>query len=96
MITLVESDAAKKDLRRLPDEVLVSYEIWSRLIEEHGLNILRQFKGYHDEKLKGKNKDFRSSRLNKKWRVIYQAINSGSLKVVKVCRITPHEYKIVK
>lgn len=34
------------------DITLKAYEIWARLVEEHGHLILRQFAGYHDEALK--------------------------------------------
>lgn len=64
-----------------------------RLIEEHGLQILRKFKGYHDEKLAGNLKGYRSSRLNKQWRVIYSVDNAGAYKIVEVSKMTPHDYR---
>ena len=64
-IEIRETKTAEKALNKAPKEVIVSYETWARLIETHGLPILRKFKGYHDEKLTGDMKMYRSSRLNK-------------------------------
>lgn len=88
-----ESKAAEKDLNKAPIEVIFSYETWARLIEEHGLKILRSFKGYHDEKLRGNLEGYRSSRLNKRWRVIYRIEDDGVLKIAEVSRIALHNYR---
>ena len=88
-----ETKTAEKDLNKAPKEVLVSYEIWARLIEEHGLSILRKFKGYHDEKLSGEWKGYRSSRLNRKWRVIYKVDKDSKVTVIEVASVTPHDYR---
>lgn len=88
-----ESKGAQKELAKAPREVVSSYEIWARLIEEHGLAVLREFKGYHDEKLQGEWLGYRSSRLNRKWRVIYQADTPGKIQIVSVVRVTPHDYR---
>ncbi len=92
-VVIVEKKSAQKELAKAPKEVQVSYEIWARLIEEHGLSILRKIKGYHDEKLKGNMKSYRSSRLNKKWRVFYQVSKDGTIEIVDVVKITPHDYR---
>ena len=92
-VEIRETKAAEKALSKAPKEVLVSYETWARLIEEHGLAILRKFKGYHDEKLSGDMKMFRSSRLNKKWRVIYSVDSGGAIQIVEVAKIIPHDYR---
>ena len=90
---IVESKSAQKDLAKTPREVLTSYEIRVRLIEEHGTSVLRNFKGYHDEKLHGPRAGYRSSRLNRKWRVIYQVDRVGKIEIVNVSKITPHDYR---
>lgn len=93
MVKIHESRSALKDLDKAPVEIVRSYEVWARLIESHGVAILRDFKGYHDEKLSGNLKDCRSSRLNKKWRVIYSVMRDDSLEIVEVRRVTPHVYR---
>lgn len=90
---IVESKQAEKGLAKAPVEIRKSYEVWARLVEEHGTNILREFKGYHDEKLHGEWEGFRSSRLNRQWRVIYKTRRDGTLEIVTVERITPHDYR---
>lgn len=90
---LKETKSAQKDLNKAPQEVLRAYEIWARLIEEHGVMILREFKGYHDEKLHGDWLGYRSSRLNYKWRIIYQADTSGKIQIIKIFRIAAHDYR---
>ena len=88
-----ESKKAQKDLDKAPKEILRSYETWARLIESHGTSVLRKFSGYHDEMLKGEWQGFRSSRLNLKWRVIYQVNQNGEIEIVSVARITAHDYR---
>lgn len=90
---LVETNRACRDLERAPAQVLVSYEVWARLIEEHGAGILRSFGGYHDEKLSGRLSTFRSSRLNRKWRVIYRSDSDKRLEVITIERVTAHDYR---
>jgi addiction module RelE/StbE family toxin len=90
---VVESKSAQKDLAKAPKAILASYEIWARLLEEHGVSILRDFKGYHDEKLHGQLTGYRSSRLNLQWRVIYQVDRGGKIEIVNVSRVTPHDYR---
>lgn len=88
-----ERKRAEKDLDKAPKEILQSYETWARLIEIHGTSVLRKFLGYHDEMLRGEWEGFRSSRLNLKWRVIYQVSQSGEIEIVSVARVTAHDYR---
>lgn len=93
-VKIIELHSAIKDLDKAPKNVVRSYEIWARLVETHGIRVLRDFKGYHDEKLSGNLKDYRSSRLNIKWRVIYQIKHDDNLEILEIRRITPHDYKL--
>lgn len=93
MVKINESKQAQKDLDKAPKEILTSYEIWARLIEEHGAAILRKFPGYNDEMLRGDWQGFRSSRLNLKWRVIYQVKRTSEIEIVGVARVTAHDYR---
>ena len=52
--------------------------------------ILKEFPGFHDEKLKGNRKGQRSSRHNLQYRVIY-VINGADVRVY-VLELTPHKY----
>lgn len=93
MTKISESKQALKDLDKAPKEILRSYETWARMIESHGTAVLRKFPGYHDEVLRGEWQGYRSSRLNLKWRVIYQVNHSGELEIVSVVRVTAHDYR---
>ena len=88
-----ESRQAYKDLSKAPQQILRSYEIWARLVEEHGHFSLRRFPGYHDEALRGELEGYRSSRLNLKWRVIYSVQRGGKIEIVCVERVSAHDYR---
>ncbi|MFN7262419.1 MAG: type II toxin-antitoxin system mRNA interferase toxin, RelE/StbE family [Pseudobdellovibrionaceae bacterium] len=93
MVKISESKQAQKNLDKAPKEILRSYETWARMIESHGSAALRKFPGYHDEMLRGEWQGYRSSRLSLKWRVIYLVSHSGELEVVRVARVTAHDYR---
>jgi len=80
----------EKVCRKLPPAVVKKYELWKNLIFRHGPDKLREFPGFHDEKLTGKRLGERSSRLSLKYRVIYQVEKSSV--TVLVLEITPHDY----
>jgi addiction module RelE/StbE family toxin len=93
LIIIEESKEALKSLDKAPREIVFAYEVWARLVEEHGIHKLRKFKGYHDEKLINKWEGYRSSRLNRKWRVIYKVNHSQELTIIRVERVTLHDYR---
>jgi mRNA-degrading endonuclease RelE of RelBE toxin-antitoxin system len=64
--------------------------LWKDLVFRHGPDILAEFPGFNDEKLKGKRKEQRASRLNLKYRVIY-SVNDEDI-IIYVLEITPHKY----
>ena len=79
-----------KTCRKLPPAVLKKYELWKNLIFRHGPDILREFPGFHDEKLKGSRIGQRSSRLSLQYRVIYKV--ERDVITVYVLEINPHDY----
>ena len=90
MWQIFESDDIEKFCRKAPVQVLKKYEIWKDIVFRHGPQKLREFAGFHDEKLKGKRVGQRSSRLSKRFRVIYSV--DRDIIAVYVIEITPHEY----
>ena len=90
MWVIYEKRPVLKVLDRLPSDVLLKYEAWKRIVELEGPVGLRSIKGFHDESLKGEWKGYRSSRLGKKWRVIY-TVAKGQLEVY-VVEVMPHTY----
>ena len=91
MWVVYESSELDKISSKLPPEILKRYEKWKDIVRITGLRGLREIKGFHDEKLSGAWQGYRSSRLGDKYRFIYQADTDRF--VVKVVRITPHDYR---
>ncbi len=79
-----------KICRKLHVNVVKKYELWKNIVFRHGPEKLREFPGFHDEKLKGKRNGQRSSRLSLQYRVIY-TVEQGS-STVFVLEITLHKY----
>lgn len=90
MYTVLEYKRATKAILKAPLFIQQNYIVWKRIVELQGPEGLRQVKGFHDESLKGTLKGFRSSRLSRKWRVIYK-INKHEVEV-HVCDINAHKY----
>lgn len=90
MYTVLEHKAVIKTLKKVPFEVQKNYLAWKRIVELEGQQGLRLIKGFHDEALKGEWKGFRSSRLNRQWRVIYK-VDHDQL-TVYVMEVNPHTY----
>lgn len=90
MWVIKEHRDLEKACRKLPLTILKKYELWKDIVFRHGPEKLREFPGFHDEKLKGKRKDQRSSRLSLQYRVIYAV--EREIITVFVLEITPHEY----
>ncbi len=90
MWQVFEKKSVAKALKKAPREIRVRYEAWKRIVELEGPKGLRFIKGFHDEVLKGTWRGYRSSRLGRQWRVIYE-IESGELNVY-VLEVNPHDY----
>ena len=79
-----------KILRKIPVSVKEKYQVWKALVRYNGPGALKEFSGFHDEKLKGKRNKQRSSRLSLQYRLIYEADKINI--TVYIIEITPHEY----
>jgi len=79
-----------KIIAKLPLQVVKKYELWKNIVFRHGPDKLKEFSGFHDEKLKGEFKGQRSSRLNIQYRVIY-FVEKERVSIY-VIDITPHKY----
>lgn len=90
MWVVFENRSISKTLKKAPKEVIVRYEAWKRTVELLGPTGLKSIRGFRDESLKGDWKGFRSSRLNKQWRVIYKV--EGKQFEVYVMDLSPHKY----
>jgi len=90
MWQLLEHRSIDKACRSLPPQVLRKYELWKDIVFRHGPSKLREFPGFHDEKLSGKRAGQRSSRLSLQYRVVYTV--DEQLVIVYVLEINPHAY----
>lgn len=86
MYNILEHRQVVKELARTPVQIKKNYLAWTRIIEFEGPEGLKLIKGFHDEALKGEWLGYRSSRLNKQWRVIYKI--DREILVVYVVEIT--------
>lgn len=85
-----EHRSIAKQCRKLPEAVVKKYELWKDIVFWHGLEKLKEFAGFHDERLSGNREGQRSSRLSLQYRVIYTV--KRDLITVFVLEITPHNY----
>ena len=90
MWVIKEHRDIKKICSKLPKPIVKKYELWKDIVFRHGPEKLKEFPGFHDEKLKGVHPGERSSRLSHQYRVIYSA--KHNVLTVFVLEITPHKY----
>lgn len=85
----IENRAAKnlEILKKSNPAVYENFLAWQKVVAEQGLPGMRKIKGYEDEFIAQFN--CRSSRLNNKYRVLYNVDSNGKIKVLKV--IDPHD-----
>jgi mRNA-degrading endonuclease RelE of RelBE toxin-antitoxin system len=79
-----------KTCRKRSKSVAKKYELWKDIVFRHGPEKLKEFPGFHDEKLKGERAGRRSSRLSLQYRVIYTV--ERDTVTVFVLEITPRNY----
>ena len=90
MWVIREHTSIQKQCEIAPKSVVRKYELWKEIVFRHGPEKLREFPGFHDEKLKGRREGERSSRLSLQYRVIYAV--DRRIVTVFVLEITPHKY----
>lgn len=85
-----EHHKLNKVVEKLPLQVVKKYELWKSIVFRHGPEKLKEFPGFHDEKLKGNREGQRSSRFSIQYRVIYSIEKEGV--TIYVIDITPYKY----
>lgn len=81
-----------KQLKRLPQFIVLKLLAWAKSVELKGLREVRKIPGYHDEPLKGHRQGQRSIRLSKGYRAIYIEDLDGSVNLVIIEEVNKHEY----
>jgi len=89
---IIFSQKAKKEIVKLPKEVVKKLRMWSKQVHLFGLRDTRKIKGYHDEPLQGDRKGQRSIRLNKAYRAFYIVNKNREIELVEVIEINKHKY----
>lgn len=92
MDRVVLTDHAKRDLRKLPQNVRQKFEFWVKQVTMNGLAEVRKIPGFHDEPLKGERHGQRSIRLSKSYRAFYRVFKDGFIQLISVEEINKHEY----
>ena len=90
-IRILASRRFEKRLKRLPRYIQNAVAVWVASVEKLGLRTVRRIPGHHDEPLKGNRQGQRSVRLNKAYRLIYEA-NNGDLTIITILEVHKHEY----
>lgn len=85
------TDRAKKDLKKLPREIFVSFGNWVAEVEEDGIGQIAKRRGYNLEKLDGKRAGQWTIRLNQAYRVFFVIIK-GTPQVLSVLEVNKHKY----
>lgn len=80
-----------KRLKKLQPQVLEKLDFWVEIATQEGPSGLMAFTGINDEALTGVWEGFRSSRLNRQFRIIYSC-DKDVLQIL-VIDITAHDYK---
>ena len=89
---IVDLSRIKKQLKRIPNHVVVKILLWATDVERVGLREVRKIPGYHDEPLKGKRRGQRSIKLSKSYRAIYEESTDGFVNIVLISEVNNHEY----
>ena len=90
--THVNIDDVIKDLEKIPFYIVVKFQRWVKAVECQGLEETMKIPGFHDEALRGERKGQRSIRLNRSYRAIYIRTNEDEIVIVKVLKVSKHEY----
>jgi proteic killer suppression protein len=90
MWNILEHRSVARTCTKLPVRVVKKYELWKDIVFRHGPDKLREFPGFHGEKLKGDRSGQRSSRLSLPYRVIYKV--EKEIVTVSVIDINAHKY----
>ncbi len=81
-----------KDLEKVPVHVARKLNAWCDLVEKDGLEEAWKIPGFHDEPVRGKEREGqRSVRLSRAYRAFYRVLREG-VTLVLVKEVNRHEY----
>ncbi len=82
----------EKQLKRLPQFIVLKLLAWAKSVELKGLREVRKIAGYHDEPLKGSRHGQRSIRLSRAYRAFYKEELRDKVTFIIIEEVNKHEY----
>ncbi len=89
-IKITYSHLFEKQIEKMPLRIKKRVRGWIFAVTEEGISKAMKLRTYGDEALKGKRKGQRSIRLNKAYRLIYEAIDQNVH--IHILEVNKHEY----
>ena len=90
---IVDYSRIERQLQKLPNGVLVAFRAWVKTIEMVGLWETQKMRGYRDHTLKGQRRGQRATCFGRSYRVIYEPHKSGEIYIIRVEKVTKHDYR---
>lgn len=86
------SKIARKQLAKVPPQILRKFVLWADLVRDEGLEAARAIPSYGDHALRGQWEDYRSIRLSQAYRVIYIVKEDDTIETAFVEEVNKHDY----
>lgn len=86
------TEKVDKQIQRLPFYIQDKVQSWVGSVQEHGIYLVRQKPGLHDEPLHGSRQGQRSVRLNRAYRLIYMQSRWAEIEIIEIIEVNKHEY----
>ena len=86
------SKTARKQLTKVPPQILSKFALWADLVREEGLEAARVIPGFGDHALRGQWEGYRSVRLSQAYRVIYIVREDDTVETTFVEEVNKHDY----
>ena len=95
MVDIVDYSKVKKDIKNFPRLVFDKFLKWVKDIEDTdiGWSEVIKLSTYRDHLLKGHRKGQRVACLGRSYRIIYEVYKSSEIRIIKVEKITKHDYR---
>lgn len=86
------SGTARKQLAKVPPQIVRKFALWADLLRVDGLEAARAIHGFRDHGLKGEWQGYRAIRLSQAYRAIYIVREDGNVETVYVEEVNKHDY----
>lgn len=86
------SKGARKQLAKVPTQIVRKFALWADLLHFEGLEAARGVPGFRDHALKGEWQGYRAVRLSDAYRAIYVVHEQDLVETVYVEEVNKHDY----